>query len=103
MPTPTAPPVTPTPVILSVDIVNISFVGTGYTLYLEIPDIPGGGDHEQVRLVVTNYFGVIKDEYQSFVRARNGDYVGAVVLDSDLLPNPDIESVKKNLTIHAIP
>ena len=103
VPTPTAPPVTPTPVPLSVDVVNVSFVGTGYTLYLEIPEIPGGDAHEEVRLVVSNQIGVIKDEHQNFVRARNGAYVGAVVLDSDLLPNPDIEWVNANLTIHAIP
>ncbi len=103
VPTPTAPPVTPTPVPLSVDVVNVSFVGTGYTLYLEIPEIPGGDAHEEVRLVVSNQIGVIKDEYQNFVRARNGAYLGAVVLDSDLLPNPDIEWVNANLTIHAIP
>ena len=102
IPTPTAPPVTPTPAPISVDVTNVSFVGAaGYTLYLEIPGVLGDNTHEQMRLVVTGPGGVIKEESQGFVQARNGNYVGAVVIDQ--LPNPDIEWVRANLTVHAIP
>ena len=103
VPTATVPPVTPTPIPLSVDIVSVSFVGVGYTLYLQIPRIPGGDTHEQIRLVVSDQNGMVKEDSQGFVQAGNGDYVGAVVIDREQLPNPDLEWVKANLTIHAIP
>lgn len=102
-PSPTAPMVTPTPVPLTVDIDNVSFVGTGYTLYLRIPGTIGVDTRKQVRLVVSDQNGVIKEDSQGFVQARNGDYIGAVVIDRDHLPNPDIEWANANLNIHAIP
>ncbi len=101
--TPTLPLPTPTPPPIFADITDVSFVGTGYTLHLRIDGIPGGDTREMVRLKIMHASGVFQSETTQFMQIRNGNYIGAVVIDLEQLENSDIEWVKENITIQVIP
>lgn len=94
-----APSPTPIPAPIMAEITTVSFVGTGYTLDLRIDKIPHAKSHEMVRLVVTHSDGTVQEKHTQFMQIRNGDYIGAVVVDREQVANPDPEWVKANISI----
>ena len=101
--TPTLPLPTPKPIPIFADITNVSFVGIGYTLHLRIDEIPDGDTREMVRVVIMHDGRIFQSEITQFMQIRNGNYIGAVVIDLEQLENSDIEWVKENITIQVIP
>ena len=93
----------PTPASIMAEVTTVSFVGIGYTLNLQIDDIPNGKSHEQVRLVVTHRDGTVQEEITQFMQIRNGDYTGAVTVDREWIENSDVEWVRDNIAIEVLP
>ena len=101
-PTPTATPASgPEPV--TAEITTVSFVGTGYTLYLRTDSLPGGRSHERVTLVVRHADGTVQKKTTYLLQMNDGDYTGAVTVDRERVENDDPQWVRKNIEVTVIP
>ena len=101
-PTPTATPESePEPV--TAEITTLSFVGTGYTLYLRTGSLPGGRGHEPVTLVIRHADGTVQKKTTYLEQRNDGDYRGAVTVDRERVERADLQWVRQNIEVRVIP
>ena len=101
-PTPTAtPPSGPEPVTAEITI--LSFVGTGYTLYLRTGSLPGRRGHEPVTLVIRHADGTVQRKTTYLEQRNDGDYRGTVTVDRERVERADLQWVKQNIEVRVIP
>ena len=101
-PTPTATPASePEPV--TAEITTLSFVGTGYTLYLRTGSLPGGRGHEPVTLVIRHADGTVQKKATYLEQRNDGDYRGAVTVGRERVERADLQWVRQNIEVRVIP
>ena len=88
---------------VTAEITTVSFVGTGYTLYLRTDSLPGGRSHERVTLVVRHADGTVQKKTTYLLQMNDGDYTGAVTVDRERVENDDPQWVRKNIEVTVIP
>ena len=105
-PTPTAAPTaTPAsgPEPVTAEITTLSFVGTGYTLYLRTGSLPGGRSHEPVTLVIRHADGTVQKKTTYLEQRNDGDYRGAVTVGRERVEHDDLQWARKNIEVRVIP
>lgn len=87
------------PATVPVEITNVSFVGTGYTLYLEAAEIPEGSNPGQVHTSISYRDGTTQLIVTSFVQLPDNSYFGAITVDRDKVQNSNLQWVRDNITV----
>ena len=85
------------------EITTVSFVGTGYTLYLRTGSLPGGRSHEKVTLVVRHADGTVQKKTTYLLQMNDGDYTGAVTVNRERVEHDDPRWVRQNIEVTVIP
>ena len=98
-----APNPIPTPELITAEITTVSFVGTGYTLYLRTGSLPGGRSHEKVTLAVRHADGTVQKKITYLLQMNDGDYTGAVTVDRERVERDDPQWVRQNIEVTVIP